>query len=348
MASNNTFINELNKAATTQVLVHGIINLVLGAIGLVFNILVFTRPSLHREPCSVYFFWSSCFNLVIVYGILPLRILGNGFNIDFSNRNVVLCKIEYFVNYAGRSVSIWLIVLACVDRFCHSSTNAIIRRMSSLKTARWAAGVVSLIIMLSYSHMPVYYLLTYTLNQFGSIVSTCNAQIGTYRTFLGFWYMALYSLCPCFLMSLFGSLTLRNIRRHRQIVPTVAGRNQLARRTDNQLLRMLIAQVTVIIVATLPNSIYQLYIAFTSNVLKDTLRVAQDNLAGRTVGPIMNFAHTSSFYLYTLTGTIFRKELRKIIQRCCHPTRNMSTSQHESILMTVAPSNRKLVTQVNK
>ncbi|CAF0898313.1 unnamed protein product [Adineta steineri] len=330
-----------------QVLVHGIINLVLGAIGLVFNILVFTRPSLHREPCSVYFFWSSCFNLIIVYGILPLRILGNGFNIDFSNRYIVLCKIEYFVNYGGRSVSIWLIVLACVDRFCHSSANAIIRRMSSLKTARLAAGVVSIIIMILYSHMPVYYVLTYTLNQFGNVVSTCNGQIGTYRTFLGFWYMALYSLCPCFLMFLFGFLTLRNIRRHRLIVPTAAGRNQVARRTDNQLLRMLIAQVTVIIVATLPNSIYQLYIAFTSNVPKNTLRVAQENLAGRTVGPLINFAHTSSFYLYTLTGTIFRNELRKIIQRCRHPTRNVSTAQHGSILKTVVPSNRKLITTVN-
>ncbi|CAF0898296.1 unnamed protein product [Adineta steineri] len=323
MSSTSTTINQLNAATTTIVMVLTIVCFALGAVSLIFNVIIFTRRSLCREPCSVYFFWSSSFNLFIVYVLVPIRVLAFGYNIDISSYNNGVCKIINFVNYSSRAITCWLIVLACVDRFCHSSTNATIRRMSSLKKARWGVGIVILSIMILYSHMLVYYGLSYTLNQFGNTVATCNSQIGTYRTFIAFWFMALYSLCPSFFMLLFGLLTLKNIRQHRQVVPTVAGTNQLVRRTDNQLLRMLIAQVLMVFISTLPYSIYLLYTGFTSNIQKDTLRITQENFAGRVTGSFINFAHTTSFYLYTLTGTVFRKEFHRIILRCRHPTRDI-------------------------
>ncbi len=127
---------------------------------------------------------------------------------------------------------------------------------------------------------------------------------------------------PSFLMLLFGLLTLNNLRQRRQIVPRASQGNQVVRRTDTQLLRMLTAQVLVIIICTLPFSIYRLYSTFTANLVKDTLRIAQENLAFQIVGAMTYFAHSSSFYLYTLTGTIFRKELIKITRRYWHPNRN--------------------------
>ncbi|CAF1481477.1 unnamed protein product [Adineta steineri] len=233
-----------------------------------------------------------------------------------TNYNLGLCKIENFSFYLARSTSCWFIALACFDRFCHSSASAAIRRMSSIKIARWTVVITSVTITLLYSHMVIYYEITNVSDRFGNITPLCNGRSGIYRTFLGFWYMALYSLCPSFFMLLFGFLTLNNIRQRRQVVPTVAGTNQLVRRTDNQLLRMLIAQMLVIIISTLPFSVYQLYAAFTSNFSKSTLQLAQENLAARVVGVMTYFAHTTSFYLYTLTGTVFRKELRRIIGQC--------------------------------
>jgi hypothetical protein len=116
-------------------------------------------------------------------------------------------------------------------------------------------------------------------------------------------------------MLLFGFLTLKNVRQHRQLVQR-AGENTGIRRTDSQLLRMLAAQVLVIIVATLPFCVFQLYTSFTGSVTKSTLRIAQENLAAQITAIVTYFAHTSSFYLYTLAGTIFRKEVLKIFGRC--------------------------------
>jgi uncharacterized membrane protein (UPF0182 family) len=189
--------------------------------------------------------------------------------------------------------------------------------------------------------MLVYYEITNVSNQFGTITPQCNSQKGIYRTFLGFWHLVLSSLCPSFLMLLFGFLTLKNVRQRRQLVRR-AGENTGIRRTDTQLLRMLAAQVLVIIVATLPFCIDTLYTSFTSSFTKTTLKIAQDNLAGQITAIVTFFAHSSSFYLYTLAGTIFRKEVLKIFGRCRPGYQNrvhtMDGSQQQiSVLQTIRP-----------
>jgi hypothetical protein len=343
MSSIDVTIDQINAAAAISVVALSLINFVLGAIGLMFNIVVFTRPSLRKEPCSLYFFSSTCFNLFVVFVVMPVRIVSNGFNIDLANYNLGICKVEYFAFRAGRTIPCWLTVLACLDRYLHSSTKAHIRRMSSLKTAKLAIKITTVAITLSYSHTLAYYEITNVSNQFNNIVPSCNGQTGIYRTFSAFWYLAMYSLCPSFLMLLFGSLALGNLRRHRRKVSPAPGSNQIARRTDMQLGRMLIAQVLVIVISTLPFSIYQLYSSFTSNLTKSSLRIAQENLASGTANALTYFAHSSSFYLYTLTGTIFRKEVFKIIRRCWHLNRNiLPTILVGSLEVSVTQRNRQI------
>jgi glucan phosphoethanolaminetransferase (alkaline phosphatase superfamily) len=172
-----------------------------------------------------------------------------------ANYNIGICKIEYFALYAARTTSSWLIVLACIDRFFHSSASLRIRRMSSLKTTKIAIGITSITVFIVHCHMIVYYEITIGRDRFGNISPSCSGQKGIYSTFLGLWNMLLYSLCPCLLIFLFGLLTLNNLRQHRRAIPVAVEINRIARRTDTQLLRMLSAQVLVIIIATLPLSI---------------------------------------------------------------------------------------------
>ncbi|CAF0898362.1 unnamed protein product [Adineta steineri] len=323
MSSTSNEINQLNEAASVAVLVLSFISFVPGGIGLMFNFLIFTRPSLRREPCALYFLSSTCFSFFVVFIILPVRIFAVIFNMDMANYNRGICKIEYFALYATRATASWLIVMACIDRFIHSSSDVNIRRLSSLKTTRIAIGLTSITMIILHIHMISYYEITYVSDRFGNISPSCNSQTGTYRTFLGFWNMAVYSFCPSFFMFLFGFLTLNHIRLHHRVIPANGETHRIARRTDIQLLRMLTAQVLVIIISTLPFSINQLYSSFTSSIPKSTLRIAQENLAARIVGTTTYFAHSSSFYLYTLTGSVFRKELSNILRRCWQADRNM-------------------------
>jgi len=322
MSSNDILLNQINTVAFVLSVGLSLISFALGIVGLVCNVFVFTRPSLRRQSCSLFFFASTFYDLYVILIVIPVRILSNNFNIDSANYNLVCCKLETFSFFASRTISCWLIAAATIDRFLHSSSNASIRQLSSLKTAKLTIVIISITIPLVYSHMIAYFQIINVPDRFGNVVPVCNGQIGIYRTFLGFWYMVWYSFFPSFIMLLFGLLTLHNLRQRRKIAVRLSDKNQVTRRTDTQLLRMLTAQVLLIIVFTLPFSIYRLYSTFTVNLTKSTLRIAQENLAFQIVGAMTYFAHSSSFYLYTLTGTLFRKEFIKIINRYRDPNRN--------------------------
>lgn len=317
------YINQLNAVGTAATLGLYIGSFVPGAIGLIFNVLIFTRPSLRREPCALYFLSATCLNLFVTVIIIPVRTVSNSFNLDLANYNVGICKVESFSFYATRATFCWLIALACFDRYLHSSANPAMRRLSSLKTARLTIIITSITIPLLYCHMVYYINIKISTGQNGNTVSQCIFENVTYRTFIALWHLSLYSICPSLIMLRFGSLTLNNIRKRRQILPRANENNRIMRRTNTQLLWMLLAQVLVIIILTSPYCIYQLYSLITANVTKDALRTAQENLASKITGVVSYYAHSSSFYLYTLTGAVFRKEFLKIIRQYGCLNRNM-------------------------
>ena len=66
--------------------------------------------------------------------------------------------------------------------------------------------IKSLIIL--YSHIIIYYEIGNVSDSYGNIVPECHGQKGIYRSFIAVCNITLYSLCPSFLMILFGSLLL--------------------------------------------------------------------------------------------------------------------------------------------
>ncbi|CAF1343190.1 unnamed protein product [Adineta ricciae] len=318
MSATSVLINQINTATTTVVSSILSINFILGSVSLIFNIIIFTRPKLRQQPCSIYFLTSSYLNLFVIYIVLPVRIVSSSFNVDLANYNLIVCKIEFFLFFAVRATACWAIVFACVDRYFHSSSHAKFRRLSSLKIAKITVIIGSIIVSISYSHMLVYYIIKSAANQYGNVIPLCTDQNGNYATFIAFWHMMLYSLGPTISMFLFGCLTLYNLRTRRQIVPLGNETNRNIRRTDNQLLKMLAGQIFVIVIARLPSSFGRIYISLTQNIPKDTLRIAQENLALKTLSAVAYLTHSTTFYLYTLSGTLFRKEFWKLIRKICH------------------------------
>ncbi|CAF0713320.1 unnamed protein product [Adineta steineri] len=217
-------------------LVISFVNFFLGIFGLTFNILVFTRPTLRREPCSLYFLTATCFIFFVILIIIPVRMISIGFNIDVGNENTRICKIEFFTFYTVRAICSWLITLICIDRYLHSSSNASIRRLSSLKNAKLTIGIICIIIPIFYSHTYVFLNLKYVIDQYGNVVSSCVIENSIYSTFIALWHLALYSLCPSFLMLVFGGLTLKHLRQRRRLLAQPPENNQMHRRVHIHLL----------------------------------------------------------------------------------------------------------------
>jgi hypothetical protein len=289
----------------------------------------------------MYFLASTYVNLFVVFVIIPVRIASGSFNTDPANLNNIICKIEILMFYVTRSLSCWLIVLACADRYVISSPNELWRRrFSSPKTAIRAIVITTVIIFLAFCHIPIYFNIS-TTNTVGQVVSTCVAQVGIYRTFINLWQGFVYSLIPSFVMLVFGLFTLINIRRQRRRVGQMIVANKSSQqRTDSQLLRMLTVQVLIILITTVPSPLFLIYLSLTSTVVKSSMRVAQEKAVNQILGGVLFIAHASSFYLYTLTGSVFRKEVVKIVPQCLRldlrrregqPVRIAAIEQHEMV-----------------
>src|SRR5205085_2394835 len=148
----------------------------LGVPGNIFSMLVFTRPQLIKNPCSIYFFCAAITNLNGLFFGLFVRFLIDGFGIDPTSYNVGFCRFRYFILHASLSLSSWYIILAGIDRYCLSSRNVNRRRLSNLKYSRYLTAIITFIILAMYSQV----LGTFIIEQQKS-GPACYAPSGTNR-----------------------------------------------------------------------------------------------------------------------------------------------------------------------
>lgn len=184
MSSTNVGVDQLNLGSSIVTLILTFGSFIPGCVGHLLNIMIFLRPSLRCHSCTNYFLSSSIVNLFVMLVVIPVRIASNSFNRSLSEWNEICCKLEYFLFYCARSLSYWFIVLVCVDRCIHSSANQ--KWIQLLKSKRFVISSIlltSLLLILAYIHMPIFYNLVVTINVNGQISSFCASQKGFYRTF---------------------------------------------------------------------------------------------------------------------------------------------------------------------
>jgi hypothetical protein len=131
-------------------------------------------------------------------------------------------------------------------------------------------------------------------------------------------------------MIMFGLLTIKNVRyiqnrigtlpgqgvngENRTTITKSGGENQ-RKKTDGQLLKMLFAQVTLLLLLTGPHAIQKVYSSFSSTPPSDSLDGSIQNLIFN-VFTLMSFTGSGiPFYIYTLTGgSLFRNVLVDVVK----------------------------------
>ena len=324
----------------------------LGIVGHLLSIYVFTRPSLVSNSCSRYFLAAAIVGIMNTCYTVPIRMIQTGFvDADPAAYSIVFCKMGWLFLYALRYVQLnkdfcmkyslyiislqrmfistaitflfyrasacWSMVLVCVDRYLCSSASTSMRAMSSVRVANRAIPFTILIIFIAYIHVPIFFKI--------DIISatqkpTCYSRgpIGTYRTILYYFDLIVYGLSPSFFMLMFGLLTLRNVQQSKRliVIPVtnlLTRTNQNNRKTNNQMLRMLIVQVLVYCVTGL---VFSATIIYTSmNPPTNDFQGGQYNVVYAVVGMGSNVGPCLSFYLFTLSSALFRKELKNLFCR---------------------------------
>ncbi|CAF1318874.1 unnamed protein product [Adineta ricciae] len=237
--------------------------LISGSIGNILNCLIFTRSSLRNKPCSIYFLAMSIANLITLYFSCLTRILllfGIYVQPGYGD---IYCRFRVFLTYMPLSASSWFIVAACVDRYASSSASVRIRSFSQLKVSlRIVCGTW---VMLCLIWMEMFICFNGNLN--GTVCAPVSPFCNTYNSFS---LLVFFSLLPPICMLLFGGMTIRNVR-HRPI-------NRAANTKDRQLALMLIVQVVIFQILSLPISIQRIYSYITINDSKTLQRKQLESL----------------------------------------------------------------------
>ena len=288
--------------------------LLFGIVGNILSCLVFSQRKLRSNPCVIYFLIASLSNLASLIAGIPPRMLRD-WNIlsDFTETSTTLCKLRLFVLFTTRNIAAWLLLCATIDRFVVSSKKLHLRRLSSIKQAWRCIVGVCLVSLLFWSES----LYCFDANVIDAPIK-CYAKSATCRIINDLSQVFVTTIIPSCLMLGFGLGTISHIRQTHLVHPTThGGPTPMAitnRKTDNSLARMLFLQVILLTVFNIPQAIQKLYLTHTFYQSKSANQKALENLLFAIVLLLTYVPNCLPFYLYTISGTVFRRTLFELIQ----------------------------------
>jgi len=147
----------------------------------------------------------------------------------------------------------------------------------------------------------------------------CTFYGATYNIFFNFFFLVIANVLPLGLMCVFGILLIVNVRsiRNRAIPQNDDVRTERMRTNDRQLLKMLSVQLLITAILITPYATLSVYNVISSTILKQTrsqVGAAVYNLIA-TISRLLSYSNAIvGFYIYTLSGSKFRVEVKRCIQ----------------------------------
>ncbi|UJR33570.1 hypothetical protein I4U23_021008 [Adineta vaga] len=323
MSTNVTILIASIQNASTQLNRYfSIFVFIFGVLGNMLNCLVLSQQKLRTNSCAFLFLISSIFSLISILSGLTTRMLA-GYAVDLTNTIDWLCKLRAFVLFASRTIASWLLTFASIDRWFSSSINHEYRKRSSLKNSyRNMYIVVSLSILL---YVQIFY--CYQANLINTPLK-CYGKTTGCRMTTDLSYAIITIIIPIMGMILFGIKTISNVKHsyRRVFIEAVTASNvtrntathqqQRWKRTDYQLLMMLLIQIVLYSFFTLPQAIQKIYSTFTEEQVKPALQNAVETLVFNLLLLLTYFSSGISFYINTLCGgQIFRRTFFDIVKK---------------------------------
>ena len=284
---------------------------IFGVVGNTLNCCILSQRILRTNPCALLFLMSSFVDLISIIVGLTTRILA-GWNLDPTTTNNFICKFRAFTVFSTRTIGIWLIALATIDRWLLSSTNFHRRQKSKLENIERSICLTITLSILFYIHM----LDCYEANLTDTPLK-CYGKNRQCRLLTDLTYALRTIVLPSIVMIVFGLLIVSNVRRLRRRIQTVTivsiiiatrERQFKIRKTDRQLLRMLFLQIILLISFCIPQAVQKFYMTFRRFDHRTRREDILLNFFYNIEVLISFIASCMPFYLYTLTGGgIFRR-----------------------------------------
>ncbi|CAF2510472.1 unnamed protein product [Rotaria sp. Silwood2] len=311
-------MENLGNDARKIMIIAGIIIFILGSIGNILNICVFaiwSRPRARIDEhqtvsetnnISLYLLVSSIANLTVVLYPLLTRVILDGYNYTVSPNNVfILCKLRFFVLHTFDFISLASFCMATFDRFLITSRDVHIRRLSTTRH-RTKQIILAIFIIFSLHSLPiaVYFEVSNT--------GQCDISLSEYsHYYLYVCQILLHGIVPIIFLSIFGSLTLKHLKRLQSQTHTHGHLNH-----DKQLSHILFLMSFAIIMSSIPYCIENVYYnMFYGNSVHQSSSISLLHV----ICTLLFYTNpVSSFYVYFISTQNFRDQIKKLIRRNRH------------------------------
>lgn len=269
----------------------------------ILNACVFSRQALRSSSCT-YYFLASIPPVLAYVVVTPLNTILI-YTINFRLHGTpVTCKLVQYTVYGSPLLYESMLVCASVDRFCSSSNSVRLRRFSQVPIARKFILGVWILILLYMSPFMAAYCYDYS----SSLSNKCLASTSTLAAVYLMTRVVLYYFAIPIILAIFDALTINNIRTQTRRV-TVVHQVNYSRRTEGQLTRMLIIQVIVYFLFFTSAGITYIIVTFVSS-----MNTSYYNTIRTLTVVWQQGGFFTTFFLYTLTGKVYRQELRKMFR----------------------------------
>ena len=290
----------------------GTLVVIFGFIGNFLSIMVFSRKALRTRSCSIYFLALSMSDVNVLIGYTIENLLYHGYEIQLLS-NSFMCKTIIFLIYASTDISNYLLTLAAIDRCVLIFNTSTQYRFCRQSTAKIMIAFVVILFSLINSH----FLFGFHIDQNGSCMPTSTLYIDFYVHHYDSYIDIIKTVLIPFIIIFFCNIFIifKYTRGRNSLISkssATRGKTRRRKEKDRQLTWLLISTSLLFILLSLPSEIND----FVRTHLSQTFQMknACQLWAITTVLILLHqINHASHFYVYTLTGPIFRKEFQKLI-----------------------------------
>ncbi|CAF0754548.1 unnamed protein product [Adineta steineri] len=277
------------------------------------NIIILTRSTLNRHACSLYFLSMAFVNLFYSTMILLNNLLADGYQLNLSLQSNFFCKLFSYLLNLCPNISVYLIVLASIDRYTASSIYVRLRRFSDIRKARQVIGF--LIFILAFLFAGSFIAFDIVKDGIPQCIIISNSLFS--QIFLTI-DIVLYVIIAPICMIIFGLLTIKNTNQAR----IISNRITHFRRTERQLSRMLLLQVGIHTILTLP-----FCIVFFMLILPVSFRFTLQFYYITIICKLPFYlSFTIPFFSYILSAKVYRQELIRLFSKI-NPIRRIAPLQ---------------------
>ena len=293
--------------------------LIVGTVGNVLSVIVFTRKNMQKSASSKYLLGLSVADLIVLYVCLLREWIRYTFHYDVRTTGNWICKLHWWLYYATLDYSVWLLTTVTIVRIMSTSKPF----SSQTRCLKRHTTLVLVSVCLSSLIINFHFLFGIELQyRTGETThdSTCGPGSKNYDIFLNYvWHyvdLCTFSLIPFFILSISNvSIIYRVISKHRKVKRQLAASSVAPKQEKiSSMTKLLLVLNFVFIVCTAPICVYLIGMEYW--VPPDVPRRIQEEDPWCVVVTMLMYTNnTVNFILYSLSGSKFRQELKRLFIR---------------------------------